>query len=348
MRNNHIVILTGNDNFFGQTRRPWVSMSVDKIQNILENDGFTVERCTFHEIVNRQEKIRDSIIFYTFSQKRNIREYIKDLIYYLDDGTNLVIPSYELLLCHEDKGFQELYKKKINLHSLKAYYLSNRQELPYYQIAYPIVIKSVEGSNGKRVYLARDEQELIQAIDKFESIKFIDRLDLIRRKYFRKKKHYKEYPDYSNRKDYEKYKDYVKREKNFILQEFVPGLEFDYRVLVLYDKYYVTKRHTRTNDFRASGAKKFDFDYEFDPDLLNFARQVYEKFDTPFLSIDIGIYDNNYFLFEFQVLHFGINVFVKNSGYYTFENNNWKFTECPPDFEKEMTEALIKYIRVRC
>ncbi len=32
----------------------------------------------------------------------------------LDDGSNFIIPSYEMLLCHEDKGFQELYKKKIN------------------------------------------------------------------------------------------------------------------------------------------------------------------------------------------------------------------------------------------
>ena len=317
MKKNHIVLLTGNDNFFGQTRRPWVSMNVDRMQEILQKNGIT----------------------------RNIRDYIKDILYYLDDGSNLLIPSFEMLLCHEDKGFQELYKKKINFSSLKAYFLSDKNELPNYYIDYPIVVKSVGGSNGKRVYLAKNKNELIKAVKKFESVPFKDKIDLFRRKYLRPTKTFKEYPDFSNRTDYLDYKDYVKKQQNFILQEYVPELEYDFRVLVLFDKYYVTKRHNRKDDFRASGAKKFDFDFEPDSKMLDFSKNFYDKFNTPFLSIDVGLHQNNYYLFEFQALHFGINVFVKSQGYYSLVNDKWKFYESKPDFEKEISEALVKYIK---
>ena len=38
MKKDHIVFLTGNDNFFGQSRRPWVSMNVDRMQEILQKN----------------------------------------------------------------------------------------------------------------------------------------------------------------------------------------------------------------------------------------------------------------------------------------------------------------------
>ncbi|UCE04868.1 MAG: hypothetical protein JSW07_14750, partial [bacterium] len=121
MNINRIILLTGNNNFFGQTRKPWVSMNVEKLQGIIRDHGFEVERYSFHEIVNRTEIVKNSIIFYTFSQKENRREYIKDVIHYLGNSGNILIPSYDLLLCHENKGYQELYKKRINLTSLKSY-----------------------------------------------------------------------------------------------------------------------------------------------------------------------------------------------------------------------------------
>jgi glutathione synthase/RimK-type ligase-like ATP-grasp enzyme len=342
---NRIVVLTGNNNFFGQTRKPWVSMNFKKIHNILCENGFTVEKYTFNEIAGLDDRINNSLIFYTFSQKLNRRIYINDIIRYIDNGSNFLIPSYDLLKCHENKGYQELYKKKIGLNTISAHYFSSIDELRHHDIKFPIVLKTIDGSNGKGVFLAKNKNELIEIVNNLERQNTFTLLDLFRRKYFRRKKSYKEYSDYSNKKDYEQYKDYILKEKNFILQEFIPDLKFDYRVLVLYDKYYVTKRHIKKNDFRASGAKRFDFNFKADTDLLNYARDIYNKFDTPFLSMDICIHQDNFYLFEFQALHFGINVFVKSNGYYILDNDNWQFIEKSLNLETEIANGLIKYIK---
>jgi len=349
MKYEKIILLTGNNNFFGQTRKPWVSMDVDKLEHSLCDQGFDVERYCFHEILNQNHGIRNSIIFYTFSQKLNRRDYIKDLVRFLDNGSNRIIPSYDLLLCHENKGFQELFKKSINLPSLTSYYFNSIDEIADYPIQFPIVLKSVDTSNGKGVFLIESHNDLVKTVGKLERQNIFTRLDLVRRKYFRKKKSYQHYPDYSNRTDYYQYKDYILKEKNFILQEFVPGLNHDYRVLILYDKYYVMRRYTKKEDFRASGTKIQEYDIEFDHRLLDYARDIYRKFDTPFLSIDIGIHHDHFCLFEFQALHFGINVFIKSVGFYTFENKKWHFNrhQVKPEIESEIANALVKYIKAR-
>ncbi len=344
MKKKKIVIITGNNDFFGQTRRPWVSINVSEMVKKLNKAGYDVEKYAYHELINDPDKVGNSIIFYTFNQKPNRRNYISDLIHYYSTSNNILVPSYELLKCHENKGYQELYKRKLNLKSLNAYYLSSYKEIPLYDIKYPVVLKSVDGSNGKGVFLAKDEKDLFNKVQNLEKTRFIRYVDLFRRKYFRGNKKFKEYPNYSNKEDYEQYRDYIIKEENFVLQEFIPNLSFDYRVLVIYDKYFVTKRETRKNDFRASGAKKFRFNFEVENELLNYAKEVYSKFDTPFLSIDIVHSNGNYYLLEFQALHFGINVFVKSKGYFVNQKNEWKFVENQNIMEEEMVYGLTNYI----
>ncbi len=345
MKRNNIILITGNRNFYGQTRKAWVPMNPDKIKTAFEKSGFTVDKFCYHELVNKHEPITNSIILYSFSQKANVREYVKDLIRYLDDGANLLIPNYDLLKCHENKGYQELYKKKIGLDSLNAIYLSRREEISEYDITYPVVLKRVNGSNGTDVYLVHDEEELVACIKKLETLPLPTKIDLIRRKYFRQKKSYPEYPDYSNEKDYEQYVVYITEDQNFILQQFVPDLTFDYRVLALYDRYYVMKRYNRKNDFRASGAKKFDFNFEVDPALLDFARNVFSKFDAPMLSLDICGKEGKYYLIEFQASHFGVAVYQKSKGYYSRNSTGWTFTAAKPDLEDDIAGAVVRYLR---
>ncbi|MCP5060905.1 MAG: hypothetical protein GY936_00365 [Ignavibacteriae bacterium] len=341
--NKKLVIVTDNNNFFGQTRRPWVSMDVTRIIELLVKRNIEVKKYAVHELINNPAKVQDSLIFYSFNQKLNRRNYINDLIHHYSSGNNVLIPSYDLLKCHENKGFQELFKMKLNIDSLNAYYLSSFKEVPSYDIKYPVVLKSVDGSNGKGVFLANNKEELITKIKKLEKTRLVRHIDLFRRKHFRSKK-FKDYPNYSNRRDYEQYQDYIIREENFVLQEFVPDLSCDYRVLIMHNKYFVTKRETRDNDFRASGAKKFRFNFKVEDSLLNYAKEVYSKFDTPFLSIDIVIHNKNHYLLEFQALHFGINVLVKSNGYFTKDKEDWTFVESENIIENEMAYGLAEYI----
>ena len=229
---------------------------------------------------------------------------------------------------------------------MRTYYLSSRKEWAHYPIDFPVVFKTLDGSNGKGVHLASSEKELIQWIESNEpSMSLFTKLDLLRRKHFRTKRTYPEYPDYTNRKDYEEYKDYITKDKGFILQEYIPDLIYDYRVLIFYDKYYVMKRHTKPGDFRASGTKLFDFDFEVDPHLLEYAKQIFEKLDAPMASLDIAFNEKDYCLFEFQALHFGVSALVKSDGYYSFDNDTWRFTQTTSQLETEVALSVIKYIQ---
>ncbi|MFZ0390968.1 MAG: hypothetical protein WAN36_10975 [Calditrichia bacterium] len=340
-----ILILTGKKKFFGQTRKPWVSMDVERICSELKKYGYDTEVHPFYEVVNQTEPLNDRIIFYSFSQRDNERQYIRDLIYYLDNGTNLIIPCYELLKCHENKGYQELYRKTLELEGPESLYFSSYKEMEGYELNFPLILKSTSGSNGQGVYRAENRKELIKLIKQLRKQNLLTQLDLIRRRYFRREKQYPHYPDYSNATDYQQYRDYVRREQNFVLQEFIPGLEFDYRVLIIFDRYYVGKRFTRPGEFRASGAKLYNFKHEDIPSgLLDYAESVYNKFDTPFLSIDIGCREDKYYLFEFQVLHFGLNVIIKNKGYFLRKEDNWELITAENRIEQEIAYGLSRFL----
>lgn len=342
-----LVIVTGHDGFFGQTRKPWVSMDISKWVRVLEQYGFQVRALECHQIVNRREPIRGSLVFYPFSQKRNRREYILDMVEDLANHENILIPSPDFLRCHENKGYQELYKKTLGLPVLPSIYLSSLREVDSYPLDYPLVLKTTDGSNGKGVYLIRSRRDLDKRVRRLEKQRLPVRLDLLRRRYFRRKKQYPDYPGYSNRKDYQEYRDYVLKEKNFILQEFVPGLEHDFRILSVFDRYYVMKRHNRRNDFRASGSKRFDFSFEPDPGLLHFAHSVRSAFDTPFLSMDICPHRGSYAILEYQALHFGTSVISKNTGYHALEHGRWRFVPAKPAIEETLAEGLARYIQMR-
>jgi len=340
-----ILLLTGRNKFFGQTRKPWVSIDTDLLIEKLQEYGFTVNAMEFDDIVNSTEIISNSIVFYTFNQKIEYRNYIQDAINSLSKNSNIIIPSYELLLCHENKGYQELYKKQKGIKSLESFYLSSYKDIEKYTLKFPIVLKTVDGSNGKGVFLCHNKEELISKAKSLGKLTVFEKLDLFRRKYLRKQKKIADYPEYSNISDYYLYKDYIEQEKRFILQEFVPNQKYDFRVLVIFDKYFVMKRHNRDNDFRASGAKKFDCEIEYDEKLLNKAKEIFKLMDSPYLSMDF-IYNENiseYSLIKFQALHFGISAITKGNGYYQYKGQ-WEFKEYKTKFEYELAYGLVKYI----
>lgn len=344
MNTKNLVILTCRKNFFGQTRKPWVSLDVDKICQILQDKGFEIEKYDFHEVINNGIDLKDKTILYSFSQKDNYREYIKDIIYYLGKK-NHVVPSYDLLKCHENKGYQELYKKQLGIHGLSAGYYTSSEEVDQSTLSFPLILKTLDGSNGKGVYLLqnyKDFKDITKGLSKMFGLG--KQIDLLRRRYFRKKK-FKEYPGYSDQTDYREYKHHKKIERSFILQEFVPDLDCDYRVLVAIDRYYVIRRDIKEGDFRASGSKLFRFSDVPDVPLLNYAREIYRNFDSPFLSMDIVFDGKEHQLVEYQALHFGVNAIVKSKGYFAFANSNtWGFIEEKPVIENVFAKTFADYL----
>lgn len=341
-----IYILTGYNGFIGQTRKPWVSIDTPLFVSELTKLGYTVHLHEFHEVINGFITPHNSIIFYSFSHRENLRHYLRDGLMYLQALGNTLVPAFDLFCCHENKGWQELYKDTLDIHSLKSLYFSSKRELKHYPLSFPLVFKTLTGSNSTGVALVNSVDDILRELKQHELQPSLgQRLDFLRRRYLRKHKHFPGYPNYDLKRDAASYQDYMTPEIPFILQEFIPGLSYDYRVIVLGNKYFISKRHTKAGDFRASGAKLFDFDLEAPEPILDKARALYQSFDTPFLSIDLGEdASGKLYLFEYQASHFGINAIVRGHGYYVHEADGWKFTEAAPAFERYLAEGLHLYL----
>lgn len=344
MNNLELVVLTSRKKFFGQTRKPWSSLDVDKMIGMFEARGYKVTLYEFHQLINSGIQLKNKTIFYAFSQKENYRQYIRDIMYSLSKD-NRIIPSYDFLMCHENKGYQEIFKKHIGFEGLRGEYYTSANELDPDSIKYPIILKAVKGSNGKGVFLVKDKKALKKTTDSLKNkFSLFTNIDLLRRKYFRKKK-FSDYPLYSDRQDYLEYKEYLEVEENFVLQQFVPDLDFDYRVLIAHDRYYVMKRSVKKGDFRASGSKKFSFSKIPEKALLNYARGVYQYFDTPFLSIDVLFNGTQYDLVEFQALHFGTSSITKSTGFFqSAAENQWQYVDENPELEKVFATTIMAYL----
>ena len=341
-----IYLLTSYRRFFGQSRKPWVPLDTQIISDGLQEAGFEVIEMEYHQAAQIAHTIHNCIIVYSFSQIENIRYYLKDLAEILLLGNNLLLPSYELLLCHENKGYQELYKQRLGVTNPWGCYMSSLEALEHYQLHYPLVLKSVYGSNSDGVFLVRNEKELRKRVSQMEdNLSLYDRMGLFRRKYVRSKRSIPGWENYHLDSDKLQYERYITPHIRFVLQEFIHGLDCDYRVIVLWDKFYVSRRLTRRGDWRASGTKLFTYDNEPNLPILNYAKEFFQKVGLPALAMDLGIADGKIQLFEFQSSHFGISPIKNGPGYFRHEDGNWVFTAHKGVYEIDLARAIGLFLQ---
>ena len=282
---------------------------------------------------------KDSIVFTTSSQKPYQKQLVDDYLEVLEYQNNILIPSKNIIKAHENKGFQEYYKQLLNFHSLKGIYL-NKHNIDYENIknfiGYPLVLKKLDGSGSKGVQLINTEEKLKKEIFKLQPSLHIRYLiyvkEQVKRIFLRK----------NNLEKIEYFRDY----QNFVIQEFVSNLKFDYKVLIFFDKYYVLKRNIKENDFRASGSGNFEF-VEIEDSLLDYAKDTFEVFSEPFISLDICFDGEKYYLIEYQGIHFGPYTQIYSNGYYKKEYDDWKFIKEKVSLEDDISYSLYEYIRLK-
>ncbi len=340
-----ILLVCAEKGFFGQERKPWVSMDIAMLERALAAHGLRVNSTDIASLAANAHLIQNKTIFYAFSQREHLRAYIKDVMLYLHKQNSL-IPDIDLLLCHENKGYAELYRQRLGIGSPKGFYLCSADSLPENDIHYPIVLKSISGTNAKGVRLCHSRKDLLIAIRSLSpSVRFFTRLDHWRRKHLRKGRSYEGYPAFEPLADADAWLRYMTPEANFLLQEFIPGLDSDYRVIAIGHRYYVMQRLVNKGDFRASGTKRFVFITEAATALLDYADDVFRRFHTPFLSMDIGHSKGSSHLFEFQALHFGTAAIVRSQGYFHRSSGAWQFVPSRSALEESLATGLAEYLQ---
>ena len=134
--------------------------------------------------------------------------------------------------------------------------------------------------------------------------------------------------------------------RKFIIQEFIPNLTGDYKVLVFTDKkIFVLARETRPDDFRASGSGRFTFIKNVPDKLFEFASEVFNAFSVPFISLDIAVSDSRYYLLEFQFVSFGTYTAEKSPFHFELIDGKWELIEGSVKIESEYAAALDWFIK---
>ncbi len=333
-----VYLLTESNGFFGQRLMPWESMDVDALVRIL-SEHFSVVRATYSEIANGAVRPKDSIVIHSSSQQPEYKVFIDDLLLFLLSNGNLLVPSIHATRSHENKGYQELHKKLRGVQSPKGFYVGKLTEIDRTEIAYPIVFKEVCGFGSSGVRLVHSESELLEAsaaewrLTWREAAKALKTClgYIVRKHIFR-------------RKNLRPYGDYYEPLKRFVLQNYIPGLSQDFKVLAFQNRMFVLKREVRPQDFRASGSGRFRFD-EPPNGLLDFASELLRQFDEPYMSFDICLDGSNYHLIEFQGVHFGPFTLMQAPKHFQRQAGGWNATTGPVRLEAVVGESLVLFLQ---
>ncbi|MBE0673394.1 MAG: hypothetical protein IH591_01910 [Bacteroidales bacterium] len=335
-----IILITDYQNRFGTryTAVPYRSgMDKDIIARTFRSKGYDPLFCRASQVLERFPEPAGKIFIYTSSEDRDghYKSFLEDLILAIQTMGGIVIPVFPFLRAHNNKVFMELLRKQWGpalSDDLRSVAYSTMEELVHdsLPVTYPVVVKKSTGFKSRGVFLARSEKELMRIVRKISLSRYLPAFIKDRLRRF---KHTDFSPESMHR-------------RKFVIQQFVPHLTNDFKVLVYGDKYYVLKRLNRKNDFRASGSGMLSYPEELPAGLLDFSRKAYEYFNVPQVSLDIAHDGSSFFIMEAQFIYFGTYTIEKSQFYFTHSEGSWMKIDKPSVLEEEYAMSTISYIEM--
>lgn len=332
------ILLDYRNTFYSSTREVAGSMDVPEIKRLFEDKGYEVEVERFSNIDFRSDKYVKSFILYQSAEDPDLRykDYIEDILLGLKINGAILIPEFYKFRAHHNKVFMEILRDSSKFPLIQnivseKYGTLNEFEESLSKHRSPFVIKSGAGSKSVSVLLARSKKEALHIsrwITKSYSTINLKRFlnGILSGKGFKPISNYR---------------------RKFIVQNFISGLSHDYKIIIYDNRFYVLKRGNRPGDFRASGSGILSFPEEVSDDLLNFAEKVFIFFNVPFISIDVAVRGNEYFLIEFQFLSFGQYAVEYSLFFFRKEVLKWIKVEETPNLERIFVDSVDMYIRNR-
>ncbi|MBE0675606.1 MAG: hypothetical protein IH591_13175, partial [Bacteroidales bacterium] len=213
-----------------------------------------------------------------------------------------------------------------------------------YNGGFPVVIKQASSSAGAGVYLAHSTREYRRYVKKAGRLLIAGGLRDMILTFFKNiiKKLIKQI--YPSRRGYVQYNT-SPVSSALVVQNYIPGLSGDYKVLFFGGRFYCMYRKNRKNDFRASGSGQFfEVPTEEMKGLLDFARKLTLEIDFPVIGMDIGFDGNNYHLIEFQMIHIGTSALQRSKFWHEYHEGNWIKHNGTSVLEVEFARSFHEFI----
>ena len=258
-----LILLTDEDSEFLVSKtdyRNFTSMDVERIVAWFREHDYDVSVWKFSEL-DMTTSYKDHYVLYQTSEAPGgfYKRYIEDIVYTLEKQGAVAMPCHEYLKAHHDKVFMEFLRMGFSdesLKSIKSRCYGSWVDARNYFGGFPAVIKQASGSAGKGVYLAQSREKFVKYVKKAgKTLVANDFGDLIATAIKnRVKKAIKII--YPQRSKYVQYNT-APVSSAIVVQNFIPGLSGDYKVLYFGGRFYCMYRKNRKNDFRASGSGQF-------------------------------------------------------------------------------------------
>ncbi len=331
-----LILLDYRSHFYSSVRIRGASLNLASLKDGFKQVRYEVDIKHFAEVDFRQDDYRETIVLYQSAEDPSLfyRDYIEDILLGLLLQGAILIPRFSLFRAHHNKVFMEIIRSlEISDDPEKCRCQAFGTYEEYRQFAtidkFPVVMKPSSGSKSHKVLIARNRKEADKAARKLSRTPSAFNLLLSLR----------------NRLDRKGFTPISNHRHKFIVQRFIPNLTGDYKIVVYGEKYFVVFRENRPNDFRASGSGRLNFPRNIPTQVLNYTKEVFEKFNVPFASIDVGYDGETCYLFEFQFVMFGQYAVERSPWHFVQRDKQWHLTKTKTTAETELVSATHLYIK---
>lgn len=328
----NIIFLTNYKNIIPQRNNEIEGLKLNLISDVLEANDFSVQVLTinaFIQSLNENDSIEGVYFYYTSSQYPIYKSFILDILFQIKLRGGILIPELRHFISHENKNFQELEKVRLGIKSPYGIPVGTFEEglEVLGKISYPTVIKKSTGFRSRNVKLANNAEQGKKILSKLLQKNFKFDLDSLYY-FYRRLKNKKHYP---------------KRFGKIVIQEFIPDLTYDWKIIVFGNRCIGGKRFVKANDFRASGSQLYSLEQDPPESVLSFALKSREMLNCPNVSMDISEKKGSVQLLEYQTMHFSLLAW-KSVHYFELENGNWKKRVIANELETYIGIGICEHI----
>lgn len=312
-----------------------VSLDIERLSASLREAFSEVKVILLDDLANalasNTVEVESVVFFFCSSQIEQYKSAIFDVAFEVYRRGGILVPGIDSYLAHENKYFQEMYKSRVGIATPCAKLLSTSSSDD--KCCFPAVVKPYSGFGSQGVQLVQSNSELKRAIHNNMSSYFFEKFN-VREIFKRIIKYFAKFPN-----------EYPRKVGRVVVQDFIPNLKYDWKVLVFGDRAFALKRFTRNNDFRASGSGNFDYSSLASDELIEFAFKTRKSLGVPFVSLDVAESTEGFSIIEYQSVHFGLATAMNAQRFYSLNNGNVSTTNCQgPDVEKLYANSIIDFM----
>lgn len=327
-----VLLLTDYRGYIPQLLTDMETFDIDEMERRFSNQGWETKIRKYSELDFERENYEDTLVLYASSQAPAYKRYIEDHLEALRTEGAKLVPNFSLFLAHDDKFLQSLLLEGSNIphpDTKRVGTLGEGKKL-LEELEYPVVGKTARGFSSEGVQKVTGESDALKFLkNNLERDYDYQKGNILVRIYRRLR--------YGQR--------YSQGVGRVIFQEFVPDIDYDWKILIFGNTAFALKRYTKEGDFRASGSGKFSFE-ETPPDrVLDLALQTRKELGTPWLSVDIIDTGENSYIGEFQAVHFGMYTYLEADQSYKLSDSGWREEPKPEQpIESIMVDSVLSIV----